>query len=46
MLVINQLKETIKECESAINSNQLDKKQIAYYKKLKKNSIKKLAFWS
>lgn len=45
-LLINQYKDTVKECDSALNSNQLDKKQISWYKKLKKDAIKKLAFYS
>lgn len=45
-LLITQYENTIKECDGALNSNQLDKKQVAWYKKLKKEAVKKLAFYS
>jgi len=44
--IIRQYQRTIKECENAINSKQLDKKQTNYYKKLKKDTLKKMEFWS
>ena len=45
-LIISKYKKQILECDAAINGSQLDKKQISWYKKLKKDAIKKIAFYS
>ena len=44
-LIMNKYRRQIKECCDAINSSQLPQKQITWYKKLKKQAIKKLEFY-
>ena len=44
--IVKQYQRQIKECDDALNSKQLDKKQTSWYKDVRKEAIKRIEFHS